>query len=53
MIQTVIIEDEKPAVRKLERLLSLFPDLQLVATINSVVEGVSWFSGNDHPHLIF
>lgn len=53
MIKTVIIEDEKPAARKLERLLSLFPDLELVATINSVVEGVSWFSGNDHPHLIF
>ncbi len=53
MIKTVVIEDEKPAARKLERLLSLFPDLELVATINSVVEGVSWFSGNDHPHLIF
>ena len=35
MIQTVIIEDEKPAARKLERLLSLFPDLQLVFTGNS------------------
>ncbi len=53
MIKTVIIEDEKPAARKLERLLSLFPDLELVATINSVEEGVNWFSGNDHPHLIF
>ena len=53
MIQTVIIEDEKPAARKLTRLLSLFPDLQLVATINSVEEGLAWFSENEHPHLIF
>ena len=27
MIKTIIIEDEKPAARKLERLLSLFTDL--------------------------
>lgn len=53
MIKTIIIEDEKPAARKLERLLSLFPDLQLVATINSVEEGIKWFSENPHPDLIF
>lgn len=53
MIKTVIIEDEKPAARKLERLLTLFPDLELVATINSVEEGAQWFSENQHPDLIF
>ena len=53
MIKTIIIEDEKPAARKLERLLNLFPDLQLVATINSVEEGTKWFSENPHPDLIF
>ena len=53
MIKTVIIEDEKPAARKLQRLLSLFPDLELVATINSVEEGFAWFSENQHPDLIF
>ena len=52
-IKTVIIEDEKPAARKLQRLLSLFPDLELVATINSVEEGFAWFSENQHPDLIF
>lgn len=52
-IRTLIIEDEKPAARKLERLLSLFPDLELVATIHSVKEGVDWFSENTHPDLIF
>lgn len=52
-MNVVIIEDEKPAARKLERLLSLFTDLELVATINSVEEGIKWFSENPHPDLIF
>ena len=52
-MNVVIIEDEKPAARKLTRLLSLFPDLELVATINSVEEGIQWFSDNPHPDLIF
>ncbi len=53
MIKTLIIEDEKPAARKLERLISLFPDLELVATLNSVEEGMDWFQNNPHPDLIF
>lgn len=53
MIKTVIIEDEKPAARKLERMLGLFPDLQIVANLESVEEAVKWFSGNEHPQLIF
>lgn len=53
MIKTVIIEDEKPASRKLERMLSEFPDVQVVAKIESVEEGIQWFSENEHPQLIF
>jgi DNA-binding LytR/AlgR family response regulator len=53
MIKTVIIEDEKPASRKLERMLSEFPEIEVVAKIESVEEGVRWFSNNDHPQLIF
>lgn len=53
MIKTVIIEDEKPAARKLERLLSEFSELQLVATLHSVEEGIEWLEANEHPHLIF
>lgn len=53
MIKTLIIEDEKPAARKLERLISLFPDLELVATLNSVEEGLAWFAENQHPDLVF
>jgi DNA-binding LytR/AlgR family response regulator len=53
MIRTLIIEDEKPAARKLERMLSLFPEIELVAKIESVEVGVEWFTNNDHPQLIF
>lgn len=52
-IRTIIIEDEKPAARKLERTLSLFPDIELVATVHSVEEGISFFENNPHPDLIF
>ena len=53
MIKTVIIEDEKPAARKLERLISLFPDLEVVAMLHSVEDGLEWFQNNAHPDLIF
>lgn len=53
MIRTLIIEDEKPAARKLERMLSLFPEIELVAKVESVEEGIEWFTQNDHPQLIF
>ncbi|WP_312075014.1 LytTR family DNA-binding domain-containing protein [Chryseobacterium sp.] len=53
MIKTIIIEDEKPAARKLERMLSEFPDIELIAKIESVEEGIAWFSENEHPQLIF
>lgn len=53
MIKTVIIEDEKPAARKLERMLNEFPDIEVLAKIESVEEGIAWFSENEHPQLIF
>lgn len=53
MIKTVIIEDEKPASRKLERMLSIFHEIEVVAKIESVEEGIAWFSENEHPQLIF
>lgn len=53
MIKTVIIEDEKPAARKLERMLGLFPDLEIVANLDSVEAAVEWFAANEHPQLIF
>lgn len=53
MIKTIIIEDEKPASRKLERMLNEFPEIEVVAKIESVEEGIQWFSENEHPQLIF
>lgn len=53
MIKTVIIEDEKPAARKLERMLSHFPEIVVIGKIESVEEGIAWFSENGHPQLIF
>lgn len=53
MIRTVIIEDEKPAARKLERILGLFPEIQNIAVINSVEEGIEFFTEKEHPELIF
>lgn len=53
MIKTVIIEDEKPAARKLERMLGLIPDLEIVAVLSSVEEGCGWFKNNPSPDLIF
>ncbi|WP_294249078.1 LytTR family DNA-binding domain-containing protein [uncultured Chryseobacterium sp.] len=53
MIRTVIIEDERPASRKLERMLGEFPDIEVVAKIESVEEGIRWFSDQPHPQLIF
>ena len=52
-IRTLIIEDEKPAARKLERMLSSFPELDRVATLHSVQEGINWFQNNEAPDLIF
>lgn len=53
MIRTLIIEDEKPAARKIERMLNEFPDIEIIAKIESVEDGVQWFSENEHPQLIF
>jgi len=53
MIKTVIIEDEKPDARKLERMLGLFTDLEVVANLDSVEAAVQWFAENENPQLIF
>ena len=34
-------------------MLSNFPEIEIVAKIESVEEGVAWFSENEHPQLIF
>ncbi|MET7027864.1 LytR/AlgR family response regulator transcription factor [Sediminicola luteus] len=51
-MNTIIIEDEKPAARRLGRLLS---DLNVEVTVmlHSVEESILWFKNNPHPDLIF
>jgi DNA-binding LytR/AlgR family response regulator len=51
-MNVLIIEDEKPAARRLARLLG---DLNVgVSTmLHSVEESVAWFQNNEHPDLIF
>ncbi|MGB3773691.1 MAG: response regulator, partial [Leeuwenhoekiella sp.] len=48
----VIVEDEKPAARRLHRMLDK-EGLQVKTMLHSVVDGISWFRTNAHPDLIF
>ncbi|SEN87431.1 two component transcriptional regulator, LytTR family [Flavobacterium sp. CF108] len=49
---TLIIEDEKPAARLLQRKLEKL-DIAVKTMLHSVEESLHWFSNNDHPDLIF
>lgn len=53
MIKTVIIEDEKLAVKRIEKLLNQFEDIKVVKSLYSVEEAIDWFENNEHPQLIF
>lgn len=49
---TIIIEDEKPAARLLQRKLDKL-GLKTVVMLHSVAESLVWFSKNEQPDLIF
>lgn len=49
---TIIIEDEKPAARRLNRLLAEL-DVEVSIMLHSVEESINWFQNNPHPDLIF
>ncbi|RKS13768.1 LytTR family two component transcriptional regulator [Flavobacterium sp. 120] len=49
---TIIIEDEKPAARLLQRKLEKL-NIQVDVMLHSVEEAIDWFSNNEHPELIF
>ncbi len=51
-MKVIIIEDEKPAARRLSRLLNDL-DLSVTVMLHSVEEAIAWFRGNTHPDLIF
>ncbi len=48
----IIIEDEKPAARILQRKIEKL-GLDVKTMLDSVEEGVTWFNSNQHPDLIF
>lgn len=51
-MQAVIIEDEKPSARRLNRMLNGL-NLEVITMLHSVKEAVDWFKNNEHPELIF
>lgn len=53
MIRTIIIEDEKTAADRMERLLlETDPEIWIVAKLESIHSSVEWFRANPHPDLI-
>ncbi|RKR07891.1 LytTR family two component transcriptional regulator [Maribacter vaceletii] len=51
-MNVIIIEDEKPAARRLSRLLSDL-GVEVSTMLHSVEESILWFNENEHPDLIF
>lgn len=53
-MRALIIEDETAAARNLKVLLaSTYPEIDVVATLESVSESVDWLTANHTPDLIF
>ena len=51
-MNVIIIEDEKPAARLLQRKLEKL-NIAVKVMLHSVEEALDWFSKNEHPELIF
>jgi len=51
-MNTIIIEDEKPAARRLGRLLEKL-NVNVITTLHSVEEAIAWFQKNEHPDVLF
>lgn len=51
-MRIIIIEDEKPAARLLQRKVEKL-GLQIETMLHSVEEALQWFQKNQHPDLIF
>jgi len=51
-MNVLIIEDEKPSARYLQRMLEK-QDVNVNQMLHSVSEAVEWFQNNEHPDLIF
>jgi len=51
-MKVLIIEDEKPAARRLNRMLKK-QQIEVSTMLHSVAEAKDWFLTNEHPDLIF
>lgn len=51
-MNVIIIEDEKPSARRLQRQLKAL-NLEAETMLHSVEESITWFQNNPHPDLIF
>ena len=51
-MKVIIIEDEKPSARRLQRMLNNL-DINAETMLHSVEESIAWFQNNAHPDLIF
>src|SRR5690554_685432 len=51
-MKVIIIEDEKPSARRLQRMLDKI-GINAETMLHSVEESVNWFQENEHPDLIF
>ena len=51
-MNVIIIEDEKPSARRLQRMLTEL-GLEAQTMLHSVEESIEWFHNNPHPDLIF
>jgi two-component system response regulator LytT len=51
-MKVVIIEDEKPAARRLNRMLNDL-NIEPLTMLHSVEGAVNWFHNNEHPDLLF
>ncbi len=53
-MKVLIIEDEAPAFRRLQKILEeVIPDVQIVDVIDSVEEAVKWMRNHQLPDLLF
>ncbi len=53
-MKVLIIEDEAPAFRRLQKILEeINPELEIVEVIDSVEDTVKWLRNHDNPDLIF
>lgn len=50
-MKVIIIEDEKPSARRLQRMLNEL-GIEVYAMLHSVAEAVNWFQAHEHPDLI-